>query len=1521
MYWQTNYIIIPSLYISMAMCVVYVFFSWHRRNVPGAYSFGALSFSILISLFGYTQSIINTNISAKLNWELLRMLGMIFTPTSWLCFIIQFTGHSWLNDKHHWMLLAIEPILTIILFLTNQYHGWLYQGVEQEIQGSFSILNFTFGPWYWANVCYSYALVFVGLFWLLYIRRNSTSIFRWQINIIWIASFLPWLGNIASVLNLPLSLITPIPIAITISGLLIAWGIFRYNLLDILPIAQKTLIERMLDGVIILNNEECIINLNPATRKIFNLPESFEIVGKSIQDTLPEISGLVRELNIKEQTRANMLLGKGNNRGYYEVRVISITSHQKNPHWKLVTLHDVTEHKVIEKKLRQRVVMDELIAQISTHFISCPLNKVESEIDNAIKKLGDFLETDHCFIIIVNGPESTIDEGYEWTSTGIKPQIENLIGQSLAEHKWTLTKLKKSETITIDRIADFPLKADAERLFYSKIAFRSILIVPLMMNNVIIGFLGAANERSERKWTAEESQLLRFAGEIFVNTLMRKRVEQTIKGLREIDQVILTARSPEAIAAATLQHLWTMIPYQHAGIGLFKKQEDEVDILAYTVQGTTIHTRSNLTLASSGIFKAIESGNIYVVDDLKSRKEIKPFEHVLINFKVSSFIILPLVVHSEIVGCLLMAGKTPNAFSPEDQEVASEVADMLAVGIQNARLQTETNENLTRLSHLNEVSRIISSTLDMDIILRDVVKLTVELVDADSGQLCLLNPENQEQANCHNFNLPENFCQEAILKRTGVFGEVMESDKPIVIDHYPLHQNAIKEIVDAGIQAYLGIPVVASGKTIGVLSLMHKDASKHFDHSDVTLAKSIGQQAGVAIQNAQFYQAERHRVREMEALSATIADTLAELDLSRLLRSVVERAVMLLNASGGELAIYEEDTRMLEILVSINLDKDYTGTRMALAEGGIAGKVAETLEPVIVYDYQNLEGHSPQYGNLGSINTISVPLIAREHLMGVISIHDINPNRRFDEEDLRLITLFGQQAALAMEKAMHFEAAQRRASEAETLRQAGSVVAAALHLDETINSILEQLAIVVPYDSASVQLLRDNELVIVGGRGFKELDKVIGIHFPVSGDNPNSLVLNMRRPHIIADAPAVYPAFRQEPHNHIRSWLGVPLISQDRPIGMLVIDSSKTNHFQVEHARLAAAFADQVAIALEKARLYEEAKNRAIEAETLREAGAVVAAALQQNKTIDNILKQLSLVVPFDSASVLLLRGDEMEVVGGRGFKDISSVLGQRFSIQGNEPTAMVYQQHQPIMLSDVSNFASFKHLYHNSLKSWLGLPLSYKNRIIGMLTLNSTKADHFTPEHIRLVTAFADQVAIALENARLFEEVQQLAITDSLTGLYNRRYLLQAGHAEMERALRYNRPLSMIMIDIDQFKLVNDNFGHTVGDRVLQAVAERCSSSLREVDILCRYGGEEFAILLPEADLNQALEAAERLRHQVTHKPIRINRNTLSITISLGVAEVINNKHHSLEDLIDLADSAMYVAKSSGRNCVMSIK
>ncbi|MCI0609659.1 MAG: PAS domain S-box protein [Anaerolineae bacterium] len=343
--------------------------------------------------------------------------------------------------------------------------------------------------------------------------------------------------------------------------------------------------------------------------------------------------------------------------------------------------------------------------------------------------------------------------------------------------------------------------------------------------------------------------------------------------------------------------------------------------------------------------------------------------------------------------------------------------------------------------------------------------------------------------------------------------------------------------------------------------------------------------------------------------------------------------------------------------------------------------------------------------------------------------------------------------------------------ESETLRESLASIVGTLEFAEIIDRILAQIKRVVPYDTASVWRVDGNQQIVIAGVDLPPEIHIPGTILTVNETNSAYPLIMGSLPYILNNNVQEELAdFKNPRDNYVNSWLAVPLKTKGKIIGMINLDGKKKNQFTEHHAELAVTFANQVAIALENASLFYElhielearkdliaeleAKNA--EAETLRESTAIVAATLEKTEAIDRILEQLERVVPYNSASVQLLHGNSLEIVGGRGLPDVSH-MGLRFAVDDNEPSYPVLQGDKPFVLyDDVQLYLpKFHEPTHDQIHAWLAVPLKVKGNILGIIALDGYSAGQFSERHAQLAATYANQVAIALENARLFSNLQ----------------------------------------------------------------------------------------------------------------------------------------------------------------------
>lgn len=317
----------------------------------------------------------------------------------------------------------------------------------------------------------------------------------------------------------------------------------------------------------------------------------------------------------------------------------------------------------------------------------------------------------------------------------------------------------------------------------------------------------------------------------------------------------------------------------------------------------------------------------------------------------------------------------------------------------------------------------------------------------------------------------------------------------------------------------------------------------------------------------------------------------------------------------------------------------------------------------------------------------------------------------------------------------------------------------------------------------------------------------------------------------------------------------------------------------------------------------------------------VVVSSLELDEVLQNILYSAMATMGMPAGSIALFeeKFSELSLHAHAGLS-LNFVSRQRWKVKAGGLTHRILEEGELFVVEDTGDAAFFNNplAVAEGIRSLIAVPLKYQEKIVGILYLNDFSPRTFSEMRLSQLGILASFATMSIDNARLHEATRLLACTDGLTGLYNHRQFTQLYAREVSRAERYGTPLSLVMMDVDNFKKFNDTYGHPAGDQVLITVGEILRKTLREVDLPCRYGGEEFIALLPETDLEAALLVAERVRHGIERHATRGLAETVTdpVTVSIGVATYPQDGT-DLETLLKLVDTLLYKAKNEGKNQV----
>ncbi len=468
------------------------------------------------------------------------------------------------------------------------------------------------------------------------------------------------------------------------------------------------------------------------------------------------------------------------------------------------------------------------------------------------------------------------------------------------------------------------------------------------------------------------------------------------------------------------------------------------------------------------------------------------------------------------------------------------------------------------------------------------------------------------------------------------------------------------------------------------------------------------------------------------------------------------------------------------------------------------------------------------------------------------------------------------------------------------------------------------------------------------------------------GEGLTSHVLKTRKPLLIDKdfqkiAPALgHKAIYAPQYGYPQTWLGVPILYGETALGMISLQHyDKEFAYSEEDIQVLNTIAANTGIAIENARLYTMMRKKAEEMSLLYEVGLELSSNLDTREVLQNLLEKCRQILPMDSFYASIY-DEKNNLISYPLFYDRGEFMEVQTRQLGIRPglTGHVIISRKTVHLPDALAPETMQkyqiiHVGGTPTRSFVGVPMIVRDKVIGVMSMQSYLPNFYSEEQIRLFETIANQAAIAIENSRLYEaahqeiserreaqkalqdtnlelqvqlkqvellkeELREQAIRDSLTGLFNRRYLDEVFEQNIKRMKKQGASLAVMMMDIDSFKAFNDTQGHVAGDVLLSKLGELLRSQTRHNDIACRYGGEEFVILLPQTSLEVAAKRAEEIRNRFEDMAIEFDGKILHATISIGIS-IYPDHGEQPEALIIQADQALYQAKSNGKNCVVA--
>jgi diguanylate cyclase (GGDEF)-like protein/PAS domain S-box-containing protein len=849
---------------------------------------------------------------------------------------------------------------------------------------------------------------------------------------------------------------------------------------------------------------------------------------------------------------------------------------------------------------------------------------------------------------------------------------------------------------------------------------------------------------------------------------------------------------------------------------------------------------------------------------------------------------------------------------------------------------SERSISLSLVTHIENFNRLITELSvnfiniepeNLDEEIQKSLQMVGELAMVDRSYVFLYRQDGNSMDNTHEWCAPGIEPQKSHLQNLPVnsipwWHKIISNLETIHIpdvDEMPSEASAEKEILKMqSIRSLVVVPIDYMQTLIGFLGFDAVRFQKNWSEKDMALLRIFGSIIGRAINQVKKKNELLARERFLQKLNEISLSSLNSKNIQEFLDEVVNQLEYIITANGCFITLWDDQKNVvIPCAASEPFSQTYKNLQIQPGEKTVTEHILETQEILIIDHVEQSPFLSSRIANSFSSHCLlGVPLMAENRKLGAILL-GFDETHNFTQEEISLVQQAAYLVSTTLSKQIGREEAEKNARELETLRKTGMVIASTLELELAIDRILDQLDQVIPSDYATIQMLVDQQLEIRAGKGWPDALRIKGRRIPIPGDNPNTWVIQNRQPLCLADAQVDYKSFRDLPNIDIHSWIGAPLIVKDELIGMITLEKSEVGFYHPYHLKIISAFTDQVAIFLFNAQTYKNEQQRVMELNALRDTLNDISNELELSQLLPAIVKRATTLMNANGGELGLYDPEKKEirvvVSQGIGKNLTGTILAVKEGLFGK-----VIETHQPLITQNYMDWDNRIPLYESEvIKAVIAVPLLIGKQLLGVIGIARTESNEpFTENDQDLLLLFARQAAIAINNANFYNEVENLTKIDPLTGAYNRRGLNELFHHELARTHRTDQPMAMLMVDIDYFKFVNDHYGHPIGDQILILLSDELQKNLRETDILCRYGGEEFAVLLPETNLQTAKNIAERLRINIANKPFDVPSMEVNITISIGVSWM-PGKIASIETLIERADEAMYQAKRSGRNMV----
>ncbi|MEO8358327.1 MAG: GAF domain-containing protein [Chloroflexota bacterium] len=769
---------------------------------------------------------------------------------------------------------------------------------------------------------------------------------------------------------------------------------------------------------------------------------------------------------------------------------------------------------------------------------------------------------------------------------------------------------------------------------------------------------------------------------------------------------------------------------------------------------------SGITGRAVGLDKIIRTGDV-----------TQEAGYIEIASEIRSELCIPIRINGRVIGILNVESKMPDAFMENDERFLNTIASSVGTALERLRFFKEEQRRSRELNALYQATKSIAQSLEPQIIAQNLITTMDELLGYEFASLYLLDDDgqnlipmaiSQRAQNLESYETDMELLrhQNRILGQ-GIIGWVAQHGQSIRTGNVSSELHYLPVIKN--IQSELCVPLVARGRVIGALNV--ESTQPHaYSERDESFLTALANSAAISFENARLYQ-DALRASERRAVLHRISQDIVRFaqDFEQIYIAIHEAATKLMACDAFIIALRDESKAVNTPVYTVE-----AGTRLKWesmpANAGITATVINEGKTIILTNEAEIsKRHVVHFGSTRHVQSlVAVPMRISNNIIGMISAQSYEPDA-YGMEEQALLEMLATHAATAIENGRLFDSEQKRRQEAENLRQAATAMSSTLDPAHVMVDILRALKQVIHYDNASVFLHEGDWLRLAVCQGFADAEKLIGLKFP-AGDELFQQIQDTRRPVIIGDAQKDSRFKGWGNSFQIHGWMSVPLITRGRVIGCITLDNYKQGAYDEAIIETALAFANQAAVTLENARLFDEQIRRSKIIEALADIANEIATTREVLPVLEQITRRALDMLSANHVAIYLLQDDQatLKTVAAHGIYQ-SELLGHTIKA-GEGITGSIFLRAKAEIINDTTQDPRKVTVpgtpeKEEKLESLMSSPLILRGRTIGVINAWRLKENGlFNESELNFLVGIAHQVSICIESGRLFQETSRQA-------------------------------------------------------------------------------------------------------------------------------------------------------------------